>query len=264
MYVGDKMNEELIEEAFEQHWLHGRHVENERLWFTTIYGAITAAIYTILGQSGFDKNLYPLLISHIILSVFGLVVALKLSAEFHRHNEIANKILEEYNPEFALRPIERSRPQGVVIKSVRQIFTVKNSFFQLYVLLILSSVTILITFYSEIFPSYLKFPISMEWVIVGLLVLIELSILIIYAVVLNKRIYYAKCVECNRVIRFDKPLGVVECTKCGNVMKKSNDRYACDCGYSIRFEVEKAQVICENKDEHEQRTEVSNTYRRLV
>ncbi|UCE16383.1 MAG: hypothetical protein JSV12_01855 [Candidatus Bathyarchaeota archaeon] len=250
--------------AIEQHWEHGRHDENERLWFTTIYAAITAAIYTILGESGFASELYPLLVAHIIISVLGLVVALKLSAEYHRRDELANRILEEYVPEFALRPIERSRPQGVAAKLPRQIFTVKNSFFQLYVFLVLSSISILLSFYSDTFPQYLRLAVPIEWTLIGAFVLLECGIVLVYAVILNKRIYFVRCTECHRVIRFDKLFGNVECVLCGRMMDRHEYRYVCRCGYAVRFDPKKTQVVCENRGVHKKKVEVSNEYRRIV
>lgn len=259
----ENMPENLVKEAFEQHWLHGRHVENERLWFTTIYGAITTGIYTILGENQFAADLYPLLIVHIVMSMFGLIIALKLSAEYHRHNAIANRILYQFNPEFTLRPIESTDTQNRYVRYFRQIFTVKNSFFQIYIFLLWISVYLFKKFYSQIIPSVLELQMPTWQAMIILLIFFEVFIVLVYSLILKATIYFAKCEMCRRSIYFDKPNGVVECSKCKEKMEKDENRYRCPrCGYVMRF-IGNKKVICENVKEHPDKKTESMEFRKL-
>jgi hypothetical protein len=39
---------EFLKCIFEQNWLHAKHVENERLWFTNLYVAIAVGVLAFL------------------------------------------------------------------------------------------------------------------------------------------------------------------------------------------------------------------------
>lgn len=41
---------ELTKGIYEQHWLHARHVENQRLWFANIYRLVAGALFRGLIQ----------------------------------------------------------------------------------------------------------------------------------------------------------------------------------------------------------------------
>ena len=44
------------DKIYEQHWVHARHVENERLWFTNIFVVIMGALLAILGSDMLKNN----------------------------------------------------------------------------------------------------------------------------------------------------------------------------------------------------------------
>jgi len=80
---------ELLKAVYEQHWLHARHVENERLWFTNIFAVIVAGLLAFIFTS--ENNGTPNL-----FAVYGGLLILGLSpwrAPFFMRTEIAEKIL---------------------------------------------------------------------------------------------------------------------------------------------------------------------------
>lgn len=95
----EKARVELLKSVYEQHWLHARHVENERLWFTNIFALIVAGLLAFLGTTE-DKELLPQFAIYVgyfifILSLLGYFVCLTWRAPFVEHTTLANKLLED-------------------------------------------------------------------------------------------------------------------------------------------------------------------------
>jgi len=74
--------------AFQENWNHAKHVENERLQFTQIYGGIVAGVFAITNVLNTPINQNILWILFFIGSV-GFILSLKLTYEFKNH---VNKI----------------------------------------------------------------------------------------------------------------------------------------------------------------------------
>lgn len=123
--MNDKENEtikdQLVIKAFEQNWLHGRHVETERFWMLQVYIIITVAFYTVKIADSFLKEIFNptsnnlilliiiLFTIHIIYSIFNLLASIKLSAEYDRHNYLAIEILKRFNLNNLMqRPLQHS------------------------------------------------------------------------------------------------------------------------------------------------------------
>lgn len=91
---GNSPNREALLIALEQNWLQARHVENELLWFTSIYAAIIAGSLSFI-ISG-DTPLYDvsvlLPLFFILLSTIGTIFSVKLGLEFHQHTIFAKEI----------------------------------------------------------------------------------------------------------------------------------------------------------------------------
>ena len=87
---------DLIKAVYEQHWLHARHVENERLWFTNIFAIIFAGSLAAIKDKLFDISSLPLVIFLMILSGFGIIFSLKIDSIFKTHTRYAKKILDRY------------------------------------------------------------------------------------------------------------------------------------------------------------------------
>lgn len=95
----EKVREELLKSVYEQHWLHARHVENERLWFTNIFALIVAGLLAFLGTVE-DEELLSLFAVYagcfiFILSILGYFLCLTWRAPFVEHTTLANKMLKD-------------------------------------------------------------------------------------------------------------------------------------------------------------------------
>lgn len=89
----EKTRHELLKSVYEQHWLHARHLENERLWLTNIYMLIVGALlaYTFgRGEAGFWP--WPILVIIFILSLIGFFMSHSLRIPFYYHSRMADII----------------------------------------------------------------------------------------------------------------------------------------------------------------------------
>lgn len=89
----EKARHELLKSVYEQHWLHARHLENERLWFTNIYILIVGALlaYTFeSGKAGFWS--WPILIIIFVLSLAGFFMCHSLRIPSYYHSRMADII----------------------------------------------------------------------------------------------------------------------------------------------------------------------------
>lgn len=89
----EKARHELLKSIYEQHWLHARHLENERLWFTNIYVLITGGLlaYTF-NSNGAHFWPWPILLIVFILSLAGLFMSHSLGIPFYYHSRMADII----------------------------------------------------------------------------------------------------------------------------------------------------------------------------
>jgi len=85
---------ELVKAVYEQHWLHARHVENERLWFANIFAAILVGAISITGERLFDPASTPLIVLLMALSVIGMLMSIKFDSIYKTHERAAQQILE--------------------------------------------------------------------------------------------------------------------------------------------------------------------------
>lgn len=103
----EKTRHEFLKGIYEQHWLHARHVENERLWFTNIFVVVVAGLHVVIFTAG-DPQLskqFAIYIGFLILalSLIGYFQCISWRAAFIEHTTLANKILkdsrlEDYTP----------------------------------------------------------------------------------------------------------------------------------------------------------------------
>lgn len=124
---------ELLKAVYEQHWLHARHIENERLWFTNIFGVITAGLLAVLFTSGGHSvpNVFAICVGGtiLILSLAGYWLCVTWRAPFIEHTTLANKIfknieLQQYVP--YISPAYRKMKVGWV--SAHELFLYLYSF----------------------------------------------------------------------------------------------------------------------------------------
>ena len=86
---------DLIKAVFEQHWLHARHVENERLWLTNIYAVILAGSLAYMKEDLFKEANLPLICFLMLLSLFCILFCLKIDSIFKTHTTQAENLLKE-------------------------------------------------------------------------------------------------------------------------------------------------------------------------
>ncbi len=103
----EKVRIGLLKSIYEQHWLHARHVEYQRLWFTTVFALIVAgsmaSLFTV------DEKLlsqFAIYAGFVIfaLSILGYFFCLTWRSPLVEHTTLASKMLEadpwlkEYTP----------------------------------------------------------------------------------------------------------------------------------------------------------------------
>lgn len=81
---------ENLRRVYEQNWLHARHVENERLWFTNIYAVVMAGSLALMSEKGL---IWPLATFLLVLSLLGFFMCHALRMPFIRHSRISEIIL---------------------------------------------------------------------------------------------------------------------------------------------------------------------------
>jgi hypothetical protein len=80
------VTDEMLPKVFEQNWEHARHVEIQRLNFTSIYGAIVAGTLALgLREDTSLVQRIMLLFVLLIISIFGFFMTLKWNSEFRNH-----------------------------------------------------------------------------------------------------------------------------------------------------------------------------------
>jgi hypothetical protein len=89
---------ELIKSTYEQNWLHVRHVENERLWFTNTYVIILGALIVFSLRSDIPHFIKVSTLSFLILMSFlGINFSLRVRKVVYEHHLRTKRIAEEYN-----------------------------------------------------------------------------------------------------------------------------------------------------------------------
>lgn len=87
---------DLVRAIYEQHWLHIRHVENQRLWFTNIFAILCGGSFALMRGGLFDKVNWPIVGFLMVLSLIGFVFCLRIQGVFNAHKSVAELILRRY------------------------------------------------------------------------------------------------------------------------------------------------------------------------
>ena len=88
---------DLVRAIYEQHWLHIRHVENQRLWFTNIFVILCGGSLIVMRGALFDKVNWPIIGFLMVLSLIGLFFCLRIQSVFNAHKDAAGLILRRYS-----------------------------------------------------------------------------------------------------------------------------------------------------------------------
>lgn len=92
----DQERAKNLRTVFEQHWLHARHVENERLWFTNIYALVVGGLLAFTWEKAEATSCSPwpwqILVVILLLSLLGLGMCHSMVIPFIRHRTLAQVI----------------------------------------------------------------------------------------------------------------------------------------------------------------------------
>ncbi len=84
---------EFLRSVYEQHWLHARHVEDERLWFTNIYLVAVGGLLAYTFEKGTAHSWpWQILILVFIFSILGFFMCHHLCIPFLYHSRMADII----------------------------------------------------------------------------------------------------------------------------------------------------------------------------
>jgi len=93
---------ENLRTLLEQHWFHCRHLESERAWFMSIYGAVAGGILAFVAKAS-DTNLsltnfplfYALISFLIVFTFFGFFLTVRWAFAFGEHRDRVKAILKK-------------------------------------------------------------------------------------------------------------------------------------------------------------------------
>jgi len=92
----DQERAKNLRTVFKQHWLHARHVENERLWFTNIYALVVGGLLAFTWEKAEATSCSPwpwqILVVILLLSLLGLGMCHSMVIPFLRHHTLAQVI----------------------------------------------------------------------------------------------------------------------------------------------------------------------------
>jgi hypothetical protein len=90
---------------FEQHWTHARHLENERLTFTSVFAGVVGGTLAYVRDHFAALETRPLLFLLLVFSIFGLLFCMKVTSLFETHKQLADMLLDhdQFVPEVATK-----------------------------------------------------------------------------------------------------------------------------------------------------------------
>lgn len=96
--MSNEPEKDALLKALAENWLHARHAESERLWFTNIYALIVAGVLGFAGRQllGFETlgRFLPFAMFLLALSLLGFLLVRKLNAEFVNHVDAIKRICQ--------------------------------------------------------------------------------------------------------------------------------------------------------------------------
>jgi len=96
----EKVRQELLKSIYEQHWLHARHLETERFWFTSVFVVVIGFALKESTQVLILNNLpccyhFAAAILAVVLSIIGCFLMITWRAPFVEHTTLAKEMLEK-------------------------------------------------------------------------------------------------------------------------------------------------------------------------
>lgn len=87
---------DLLKSVYEQHWLHARHVENERLLVVNVYALLFAGMIAAYKDKFFAAETMPAHLLLMFLAVFCALFSIKIDAIFKGHTEKADSLVKAH------------------------------------------------------------------------------------------------------------------------------------------------------------------------
>lgn len=87
----------ILLELLKENWAHGRHIETERLDFTSIYVAIVGGTLAFIGSDFNVTTMCPIFAFLSIFSFLGFQLSKKWGNVFDEHMRKIEKILDEFS-----------------------------------------------------------------------------------------------------------------------------------------------------------------------
>jgi len=117
----------LFRSVLEQNWLHLRHVENQRMWFTNIYAIVVAGSLSFIGAQGTGslRPYFHIIFFLWIFSVLGLLQTLKTN------KEIA-VLLDEIHAMCALKGLKKHVEFSALRRGVWKIVSIRIIYIVFY------------------------------------------------------------------------------------------------------------------------------------
>ena len=139
--LGEDPSEEVLLGILEQNWIHARHQEEERTWFTKIYAIIVTGVLGFVSIKGLEDSLF-LIIFLMYLSITGIIATYKLSAEFHNHMDKIELIVDKLKAKkYMGLPLDRV--EGGRWKILRVTF----AFYLLYMVVTIGCIAMLLYYF---------------------------------------------------------------------------------------------------------------------
>lgn len=107
----EKTRQELLKSIYEQHWLHARHVEYERLWLTTALIPAIGGLFSLLVL--LSNPVIPLVFT-IVVCTLGYCLCLTWRAAFLEHTTLAREMAEQWPDLKDYAPYTRPRIYGII------------------------------------------------------------------------------------------------------------------------------------------------------
>jgi len=128
----------LLLELLKENWEHGRHVESERLNFTSIYVAIVGGILAFIGENFNLKEMHAIFAFLLIFSILGFKLCKKWGSVFDSHMKKVKEITMDLSTEdfdgLKYIEIQKYKPNEKIFKTWGR---TKNLFNIFYIIMII-------------------------------------------------------------------------------------------------------------------------------
>ena len=132
---------ENLRELLRQHWLHCRHLENERTGFLLAY---IGSIASILGFVFFKTGLEWTIVIPMILTVLAFLLTKRWSDAFEQHRKTVSKLARTLWLESGGE--EQTDPtMDIPARGIFKVFRTRHLFYSFYVVILIGLIVLLVS-----------------------------------------------------------------------------------------------------------------------